>query len=96
MQCMQCMQCMSACICMYLHVFFFSFTFYLRIQLTVSPIFSILTGSTLFVDTTVEVNVLDNNEQPAMVAQSMTKTEDDTRFAFRFDLNAGKLIFIYF
>jgi hypothetical protein len=48
------------------------------------------------VDTTVEVNVRDNNEQPAMVAQSMTKTEDDTRFAFRFDLNAGNVDILFF
>ena len=46
-------------------------------------------------DTTVEVNVRDNNEQPAMVAQSMTKTEDDTRFAFRFDLNAGNVDILF-
>ena len=83
-------------VCM--HIFFLCFTY---ITNTINThcfltFLNFLTGSTLFVDTTVEVNVRDNNEQPAMVAQSMTKTEDDTRFAFRFDLNAGNVDILFF
>ena len=45
-------------------------------------------GSVLFAQTTVQVKIIDVNEQPVMSSSSMTQPESQTNFFFRFELNS--------